>query len=142
MICKERFSGFGQPWLVVVAVSVVEVEVVDRADSNGGGVDDTGRHGRGLPVLKLNVGLYGKVMGEVVVQANARGIDEGVGAEVDVLLEEISGGVIVDFAAAEEEVGIGVKVADGVLDFGTDEEVLLAANFTFVDGIGAAGFDG
>src|SRR5580693_7916686 len=79
---KQRFSGSRQARLIVVAVSVVEVEVVDPADSNGGGVDDTGRHGRGLPVLKLNVGLYGEVMGEVVVQADAGGVDEGVGADV------------------------------------------------------------
>ena len=49
--------------------------------------------------------------------------------------------MVVDFAAAEEEVRIGVEAADGVLNFGAEEEVLLAADFAFVDGIGAAGFE-
>ena len=48
----------------------------------------------------------------------------------------------VNFAAAEEEVGVGVEVADGVFHFGADKEVLLAADVARINRVGAASLKG
>src|ERR1700733_1301855 len=120
----------------------VEVEVIESPESDGYGVNDTRRYDGSFPMLKLRVGLQGQIMGEVVIETDARGIDEGVGLDVAYVAEDIAGGVIVNFAAAEEEVGVGVEAADGVFDFGAKEEVLLAADVASVNRIGAAGLKG
>ena len=93
-------------------------------------------------MLKLRVGLDCEVVGEVVVETDARGVDEGVAADVTDVAEDEAGVEVVDFAAAEEEVGVGVEAFPGIFDFGAEEEVFLAADVALVDGIGAANLKG
>ena len=50
--------------------------------------------------------------------------------------------MIVDLAAAEEEIGVGMELSYWVFHFGAEEEIFLAADVAFVDGIGAANFKG
>src|ERR1700722_11089928 len=103
--------------------------------------DAGGGYGR-VPVLKLRVGFDRYVVGEVVVEADAGGVDRGIGVEVTDVAEDEAGRVIDDFAAAKEKVDVGMETADGVLDFRAEEEVFLAADVALVDGIGAANLEG
>lgn len=125
-----------------MAMVWVEVEDVDGAESGGLGADAAGGDGRGVPVLVLEVDFDGEVMGEVVVEADAGGEDEGVGVEVAEVAEDVAAPEVVDCAATDEEVGVGVEAAEGVLDLGAEEEVFLAADGAFVDGIRAADLGG
>src|ERR1700761_2639002 len=116
----------------------IEVEDVDRAKSGGFWADTAGSDGRGVPVLILEVDFHGQLMGEVVVEADARGEDQGVGAEIANIAEDVAAADVVDSTTPDEEVGVGVNAAEGILDLWAKEEVFLAADGALVDGIGAA----
>ena len=60
----------------------IEVEVIDDASREGDGVDGAGCGDGGVPVLKLRVGFECDVVSDVVVQAYADGVHDGVGTEV------------------------------------------------------------
>ena len=120
----------------------VEVEVVLDAEGEGGGMDDAGGGDGRVPVLKLRVSLDCDVVGEVVVEADAGRVDRCGRAEVLDIIEYEAGAVEVHLAATDEEVDIRVEAADGVLDFGAEEEAFLAADVAAVDGIGAANLEG
>src|ERR1700722_587229 len=69
----ESIGGDG---LLGVVMAGVEVEDVDGGEGDGFGVDAAGGDGGGVPVLVLEVGFDGEVMGEVVVEADAGGEDQ------------------------------------------------------------------
>ncbi len=116
----------------------VEVEDVDAAQSEGYGMDAAGWSCGCVPVLVLEVGFDGEVVSEVVVEANARGVDHCVGAEVFDIPKDVPTSEIVDAAAADEEVGVWVEAPDGVFNFWADEKVLLAVDGAAVEGVGSA----
>ena len=62
-------------------------------------------------MLVLEVGFDGEVMGEVIVKANARGEDEGLGVDVAEVAEDVTAAEIFDFAAPCEEVGVEMETA-------------------------------
>ena len=126
--------------LVVVAMAGVEVEVVEHAHCHGRGVNGSGDYCRRVPVLKLCVDFNRHVVGEVVVQADTGGVDEGVGGDVASVAEDETWVVVVDFAAAKKEIDVGMEPPDRVLDLGAEEEVFLAADVALIDGIGSAKF--
>ena len=119
----------------------IEVEVIYDASGEGGGVDGAGGCDGGVPVLELCVGFECDVVGEAVVEAPTEGVNEGVGADVSYVFEVKAGVVIVDLAAAEEGVDVGMEFSQWEFHFGAEEEVFLAADVAFVDGIGAAKFE-
>lgn len=96
----------------------VEVEGILDAKGEGRGMDDARSDYRGIPVLKLRVGFESKVMGQVIVEAGAGGVDGGVGTLVNEGSDEEAGSVVVDLTTPEEEIDVWVKAADRVLDFG------------------------
>jgi hypothetical protein len=120
----------------------VEVKDIDDTQCQSRWVDGAGGSRWGVPVLKLRVGFDREVVGEIVVEADSGGVNHRGRADVEDVLEEVAGLVVVDFAAADEEVDIGMEVSDWVLDFGAEEEVFLAADVALVDGIGAANLEG
>ena len=120
----------------------VEVEVVDDAYCQGRWVNDSGCHGGRVPVLKLCVDFNRHVVGEVIVQADSRGVDEGVGGDEAGITEDETWIVVIDFAAAKKEIDVGMEPSYWILDLGAKEEVLLAADVALVDGIGSANFEG
>lgn len=97
-------------------------------------------------MLDLHVGLQGDSVRNVVVQAAARGVDGGVGAEI---VESLSGAddnneaaiVVVDFASADEEVAVRMEPVDRVFDLYSTEEVLLAGDVAIVYRVGTADLD-
>src|ERR1700736_1969764 len=111
-----------------MAMTGIEVEVIDDTEGQGSRVDGAGRRYGGVPVLKLRVGFDCQIVGEVVVDADAGGVDEGVGVDVQGVAEDEAGGVIVDLAAAEEEVDVGMELSYRIFDLGSEEEVFLAAD--------------
>lgn len=125
-----------------MAMAGVEVKGVDDTERQGNGVDDAGGGRRGVPVLKLRVCFDGQVVGQVVVQSRAGGVHERIGVEVLCVAEDETAVLIVDCAAAEEEVDVRVEPSDGVLDPGSEKEVFLAADMPSVDGVGAANLKG
>jgi len=121
-----------------VAVARIEVKDVDAADGDGFRADAAGWDRGSVPVLILEVGFDGDIVSEVVVQANAGGVDHRVGADVLHVAKNVTPSEIVDAAAADEEVGIWMEAADGVFDLWTDEKVFLTADGATVNRIGAA----
>jgi hypothetical protein len=133
----QTFQG-----LILVAVTSVEVKVIEDAERNCDRIDGPGGGDGRTPVLELGIGFESDVVGDVVVQPDAGGVYDGVGGEVDEVAGDESGFVVVDLATTDEKVGIGMILSDGVFDFGAEEEVFLAADVAFVDGIGATKFKG
>ena len=125
-----------------MAVVGIEVEVVDNTQCQGGGVNGSGGNRGSVPVLKLRVDFDRNVVGNVVVQANTRGVDEGVGGNVASVAEDETWVMVVDFTAAKKEIDVGMKPPDGILDLGAEEEVFLAADVAFIDGIGPSHLKG
>src|ERR1700754_2821279 len=123
---------------VTVAMARIEVEVVDGTYGQGGWMDCAGGNDRSVPVLKLSVYLESDLVGEVVIQTDAGRIDEGVGAEIPNVADDEAGIMVVDGAAAKEEIDIGMEPSNWVFHFGPEEKVFLAADMALVDGIGAA----
>ncbi len=124
--------------LLTVPMAWVEVEDIDAAQGEGLGTDAAGLDRRCVPVLILKVDFDGEVVSEVVVEADAGGVDEGVGAEVLDVAEDVSASEVVDAAATDEEVGVRMETSDGVFHLWADEKVLLAADIAAVDGVGTA----
>ena len=93
-------------------------------------------------MLGLKVAFEGDVVPEIVVEAAARGVDGCIGADVLKIITDDEGADVVDFASADEEVGIGVETVPGILNLWPDEEVFLGGKMAVINGIGAAGFDG
>jgi hypothetical protein len=127
---------------MLVAMTPIEVEVIDDTQSHGRGVDGARCSDGRVPVLKLHIPFNCQIMGQVVVQSDAGGVHHGVGLDVEGVAVDEPGGKVVDLAAADEEVGVGVEFSKGIFHFGAEEEVFLAADVAFVDGIGAARLKG
>ena len=125
-----------------MAVVRIEVEVVDDAQCQSGRVNGSGGNGGSIPVLKLCVEFNRNVVGEVVIQADTRGVDEGVGGDVASVAEDETWVMVIDFAAAKKEIDVGMEPPDRILDLGAEEEVFLAADVAFVDRIGSSQLKG
>ena len=104
-------SDWNSGWLMLVAMTPIEVEVIDDTQCHGRGVDGARCRDRRVPVLKLHIPFDRQIMGQVVVQSDAGGVHNGVGLDVEGVAVDEPGGKVVDLAAADEEVGVGVELS-------------------------------
>jgi hypothetical protein len=91
-------------------------------------------------MLKLHISFDCQIVSQVAVQSYSGGVHEGVGADKQGVAKDEAGGMIVNLASAEEEVGVGMELSYGVFHFRAEEEIFLAADVALVDGIGTASF--
>jgi hypothetical protein len=119
-----------------------EGEAVDDSEGGRFGMEGACGDDGGVPVLVLEVGFDRPVVTEVEVQACTWGVDDGTGTDIEEAVVEETAVEVVDAAAAYEEVGVGVEAAKLVLDFGAEEEALLAADVAAVYRVGSADFEG
>src|SRR5207302_3116005 len=129
-----------QRGLLVVTMTPIEVEVVDNTQGQGRRVNRAGCRRWRVPMLKLHIAFDCQIVSQVAVQSYSRGVHEGVGADEQGVYKDEAGGMIVDLASAEEEVGVGMELSYGIFHFRAEEEIFLAADVALVDGIGAASF--
>lgn len=123
---------------------VVEVEAVDEAYGDGLGVDVAAGGDRSGVLLELGIDFEGDLIGKFEIETATVGEDIRNSVEV----EECAGGVwvatilVVNLAAAKEEVGVGViaTVETGELD--AKEDIFLGVDVASVDGISSADFGG
>ena len=119
-------------------------EAIDDADGEGRGPKAAaGGDGRAI-VLILGVNLEGEVVGEDEIEAAARAVYVGDGVKIQQRAGRIGVATIqvVDLAAAEEEIDVGVEVSEETLNLDAAEDVLLGVHMAIVDGVGSANFYG
>src|SRR5579875_3827691 len=124
------------------AVGLVEVEAIGHAEGGRLGVDGVVAVERRVPVLVLEVCLCAPVVGELVVEAAADGVDGAGSLEVERVVIEDAAVLVGNLTAAEEEISVGMEAVVPILDLGAKQEVELAVDMAAVDGCGAAEFEG
>jgi len=121
-------------------MTAIEVEFVNNTQSQRRRVDRAGCSYRCVPMLELHITFDCQIVSQVAIQAPAEGVHEGIGADEQGVAIDITGLVIIDLAAAKEELGVRTEPSYGIFDFRAKKEVFLAADVALVDGIAAASF--
>jgi hypothetical protein len=120
---------------------MVVAEAVDDGQGSNSGMDVVRCDNRRTPELGLEIDFEGEVVGEVVVQASAERVDVGGAGDVGDWPDDVATVLIINLAAADEEINVRAKVVELPVDADAGESAFLGVDGAGVDGIGAPEFN-